>query len=521
MADNVEGPSSGAPSRETVERVPSRLHRLATGTGLQGTAQLWQIGINLALTPYIISGLGPQRYGVFLLVSTLTVMIANFDGGIGASALRYFTIYAGTGDRAARTRLMTTLVAIVTGLVLVIFTGILLLAPTLLEFFRVGPRLWNESLFLLRTLTVLSGVLLLRNLFNSILFAHGRFGVTATATILSYVVYAGGLILTVELGWGLYGVTWTLLAQQVTVTLINVPYAMRYLELRAIRFTTRAELLDFLRYAWKMQISALLLVVLTQKDQFVAGRVLGAEQSGPYGQGVNFSQQLRSLPMNAFSPMQAMIGQDVGRQGASRSLEGTARLQHVWVRLVAGWIAVAIPVSYYGVRAWLPESFELAGTVAAILVVGQFFQLAVAVLLLWALSLGHPELDLRYTLVAVVTNITLSFALYPLLGLIGVVVATAAAQAVGAVFLAWHARHVLSAHPPVFLRDVALLPTLVAGLLTWGLLVAAQPVIPDGPIGLILSGLLAGPALMMYAWWAMPRDLLRRLLTRIRTRRRR
>ncbi len=55
---------------------------------------------NLALTPFVIHGLGVGIYGIFLLVMVIQQFIGSVDGGVGPSARRYFGMYAGRGDRA-------------------------------------------------------------------------------------------------------------------------------------------------------------------------------------------------------------------------------------------------------------------------------------------------------------------------------------------------------------------------------------------------------------------------------------
>ena len=52
--------------------------RLGDGRPAHGVAG------NLVLTPFIIHGLGDQRFGIFVLVVTLTGMLTSFDGGVRA-----------------------------------------------------------------------------------------------------------------------------------------------------------------------------------------------------------------------------------------------------------------------------------------------------------------------------------------------------------------------------------------------------------------------------------------------------
>ncbi|MEP7368297.1 MAG: polysaccharide biosynthesis C-terminal domain-containing protein [Dermatophilaceae bacterium] len=471
---------------------------LAKGTSWQTAPQVLAWVINIGMTPYVISGLGPGRYSIFLLINTLTMMLSTFDGGLGPSAQRYYALYAGRDDRASTTRLLVTVSAVLGVVCSVIFAALLLAAPWVLTLFRVDPRFQPESLFLLRTLTVIVYFVFLRNLFNSILFARQQFRTTAIASFVSYGVYAAGLTLTVERGWGLRGVAYTFIAQQVMASVFTVPAALGYLDRHAVRWMPRADLVEFLRYAWKVQIASFITLFTAQKDQLVAAYLLSAQMSGPYGQGASFAEQLRLLPYNAISPMQSLIGSTVGRDGPDAALATVARVQRLWVRGITGWFAVGIPACFFGLRAWLPASFEISGTVGAVLLAGLFFTMAAAVLLLWALTLGHPELDVRYGVVGLVINGVLSLILAPTIGVIGVVIATAISRTASVFFLAWDARRTLQCVPPWFTRDIPLLPAIGACAITGLVELGVQGVMPHGPLGLIFSGVLALPGLLFY-----------------------
>ncbi len=84
-----------------VTQEPGLVRRLLGGTGWQALAQMLPLVFNLALTPFVIHGLGVGIYGIFLLVMVIQQFIGSVDGGVGPSARRYFGMYAGRGDRAA------------------------------------------------------------------------------------------------------------------------------------------------------------------------------------------------------------------------------------------------------------------------------------------------------------------------------------------------------------------------------------------------------------------------------------
>lgn len=476
---------------------------LLRGTSWQTMAQIVPLVVNLALTPWIIQGLGPARYSIFLIVSGFAMTLSQFDGGIGPSAVRFFTIYAGRDDRAATTRLLVSVAAVIFGVSAAATSIAIVFSENILSFVKVDPGFLDEATFLFRVLVAIIALILVRNLFNAVINARQLFRVTSIALLAGYAVYIAGLVLTITYGWGLYGVAMTLVAQQILGSLITVPVGLRYLGRADPLFMNRAEIAEFFRYAWRVQITGITSILTGQKDQLVAGWAISAQESGPYGQGTNFSTQLRSMPMNATYPMQAMIGSEVANRGADNVVGKVERLQRVWVRAVVGWCAVGATATYFGVRAWLPDSYALAAPVAAALLIGSMFAMVKHVANLWALTLGHSELEMRAGLAGFGINVGASIVLGYLFGMPGVVAGTVCGQASGMLFFSWECRRHLAVRPRWFVREIPVVAVVVGVALTLALQLVADGHLPSGAVGLLSAGLLAVPGMLVYVLLAL------------------
>ena len=488
-----------------------RSRLLLRGATWQASAQVLPLLLNVVLTPFLIHGFGTARYGLFLMVTTLSSLMAVFDGGISQSSMRYFTLYAGSGDKRAAARLLATLVVLMAGVAAVLLTMVFILQGPVLTFFKVSDVLRPEGSFLLRSSTVIIACILVRQPFQGVLFANHRYQVVSAAVLIGHVIWAVGSVLSVVRGWNLYGVAITFALQQVVSTLIIVPSSVHLLDRKGVGWLTRAELRHFFRYAWKVQVAGIANLLLSQKDPLVAGRLLGAELSAPIGQGVSFSQQLRYMPMNVLAPIQSVIGQLVGEVGPRAAESEFQRLQRLWVIGVTGWCAVGVPACYFAVHAWVPQ-LPIAGEVAAILVAGQLWALLPAVLVIWGLTLGHPEMDLQFGVRTLVVSVALTAALVPFFGAIGAVVATSIANAVGCVLLERTSHRVLPFPVRSFFLEIPVAPALVGAVLTTGLELLAQPLLPRGAFGLVLGGLVGAPGLLIFALLAVGPATLRGLI---------
>lgn len=500
----------------------TRRSLLIRGTLWQGIGQFVPLVVNLALTPYIIHGLGERIYAIFLLVSVLQAFMSTVDGGIGPSANRYFTLYAGRGDKESTTRLLVTLASIISVLAVIVFGIFYVLAPSIIAFFpetRADP---HGAVFFLRTMVVLMAINQVRGLFAFVLFAYHRFGVTTAMGLLGYVIYVAGLVWTIETHHGLVGIAWMFIIQQCIATLFIIPSACRFLTLRGVGLVSRETLSDFFRYSWKAQLSSLLDVTALQSDMLIVQRLRGS-QAAAFGPGQTFAQQLRMVPMNAYSPIQSMVGRAVGADGEQGAVTTFERVQRPWVVAVSGWIAVGAPAAYFGVTAWLHTALHgshLAGLVSSVLLVGNLFYLLALVQIVWCLSVGRSDLELRYGLVALVLNIVGTVALIIPFGVVGSVIATAVSQLIATVYLVRTMRTHLAVSPRSPFDLIPVLPVIVTAAVsflgTWAMSRLVGGPVPYGPLGLLTCGVGAAPALVLYALWTFGPEQLRTLLaTRI------
>ena len=479
-------------------RGPSRGSSVLGGAAWQTAAQVVPLVINLALTPYVISQLGATAYGLWLVSSTVTQFMAQFDGGIGRSAQRYFSLYAGSGDRARATSLLLTLLLAILVISIVFLAPVFAFTPHLVSFFKAPRELEGDMTFLLRVLIVLVAVGLARNLFAGVLNAHSRFSATAGTLLVGYVVYAAGLATLLHLGYGLRQMAYVFIAQQTVATLLIIPSSLKYLTRSHLKLLRIREIAEFGRFAWKAQFAGVLAMLSFQGVILVVAR-LAHRQVSSFGPGSTFAYQIRTLAMNAILPVQSALGRHVGEVGEVAAIPYFDRAQRLWVILVAGLVAVGAPAAYFGVNIWLPLTGSLAGEVAATLLISHFFALVPQVLLIWLMLIGRPELEVIASSVTVVLVLTGSVLLVPAVGAIGVGIASVAANVVGYFMLAWLIRRV-SPRIRAPLASLPWLPALAAAALAaFGAGLVSRTVAPAGGAGLIACGIAALPALGLYA----------------------
>jgi O-antigen/teichoic acid export membrane protein len=504
------------------ERRPGSAGVVVRGGGWYLLGQSAPLIVAVVLTPYVVHGLGVERYGLFALATAVTTFIGSFDGGIRASAQRFLAVYAGREDDARSTRLVITLTLLVGGLGAVLVTVLVLAGSTLLSLIGIPRELVPEGAFLLVALAVSVSLGMLQGLYTAVLNAHHRYALINISRIIAYALYAVAVLYAVHSGQGLRGIALALVGQALLSTCVLVPTAARYLGRAHVGLLSRQELREFLRYSLRVQVTGLAGLVNLQADMLIVGAFAPLAAVGYYSVGATFASQLRALPTNALSPVHALLGRAFGGAEADARAD-FERLQRFWVIGSTGLMSVGIGAAWFGILAWLGDGYQLSAFVAVVLLAGHVVNLWTAVLTLWLGVVGRPELEARYGIAGMLLNVVLTLALAVPFGVPGVVVATMVAQVLGSLYLRRLVRRRLPGGARSFLLDVPVVPALAALTLTVAVEYVARPLCPDGPLGLLVCGMLAVPGLACFALLALgPRrslGLLRQGADRFRSRR--
>lgn len=470
--------------------------RVLSGTAWGLFTQLAPFAVNIVLTPYVLSGLGVARFGVMLLIFSMMAMLSVSDG-VGQAAQRDFAFMRGAGDNDGVLRLMVSVAALMALLCAVVLALPMVFAPQVVGFFHVSPVLNEEAVFLLRAMLGVLVLLVSRAPLQSYLLAGHRYAAVSLTGTSTHVIYAIGMIATVRSGLGLRGVALTMLAQQAAYWFVYGALLARELGTRHFRAVPWPLLSGFAGRAAKVQLTAAITLLGIQKDQLVLGRLIGAERATPYNQGIQFSQQLRWIPMNALSPLLSFMGGDVGGAGDRVAVLRAERMQRVWVKLLGLWFAVGVPTAYVGIGKWLVQ-LPQAGPVAAALMVGHLAFLLPAVKRIWALSVGRPEIDVWSGAIGLALNACLTVILVVTVGPLGTLAATVSAGIAQALLFDRRTSRVLTVTPGSCLRGLPVVAMAISATTTGAILWAFEAVLPTGPLGLIGCAVLGGPVALVY-----------------------
>ena len=180
-------------------------HKIIKNTKFNALGRGWEVVIRIFLTPYIISKIGQERYGILAIVAVVTGYFSLLDIGVGDSFLKYFSEYFAKGKEKKVNEVANS------GFIFFLIIGILVLAiafpfmHNLLWFFKIKASMYNEALFALKLGFLIFVFSSIFGVFSFIPLGLQRMEITNGISISLSIPYVIGTILFLEMGFGLRG----------------------------------------------------------------------------------------------------------------------------------------------------------------------------------------------------------------------------------------------------------------------------------------------------------------------------
>ncbi|MHC3467682.1 lipopolysaccharide biosynthesis protein [Streptomyces sp. 7R007] len=426
-------PAAGADGNGAAHNGGAR--RLFRGTGPSAVAQAAPLLTNLVLTPYLIRHLGLDRFGVWSLVLVLLATLTVLDGGIGASLGRFHAVHAARGDREGAGRLVIASLVVFLALGAAVTGLCLLLGPALVSAVDVPQHLRPEAERLLLALGPLLTAALSANSAIALLQANAGFRRLAAVSTGACLVYGTAVVTLIRQGPDLPLLAVLAVGRYLLVAVGGLAAGARWLRVRRPLLPSRRERHAFVRYAGRMQLSAVTFFLNGEIDALVIAALLPVRYVGVYTAGYQAATALRSLPLYAFPPTLTRLT----RVHAGGGPEGAVREYHLlqarWLPAVLGYGVVTTAAVGFAVQVWLGPGLSLSGAVAAVLLAGYSVQVAfTGMRTCFVRAIGRPGYETRYSWVATAVNLVLTVPLALAFGVMGVVTATAVGLAAGSLY---------------------------------------------------------------------------------------
>jgi O-antigen/teichoic acid export membrane protein len=290
--------------RQVVGLRNSNSFRLSAGNSAFGIAEyLAQPLAMLLATPFLVSHLGLQQYGVWMLASAILGSVGILSTGFGDATVKYVSTYRALNDFAGVERTIRATLTINTALA-VVFGGLIwILAPLVVHnVFKIEPSLQSASV---RAIKISAIILVLRSsesVFVSTLRAFERFGPAAKLNVFLRSIVVLSAVLLAALGRGVVEIMMLTLFWSAVVVILQAVAARRvagkFNALPTLQYSSLSEVFSFGCFSW---LQALAAVTFSYADRFIVGALLGTAPVAIYVICVQAAQPIHGLTAAGFN----------------------------------------------------------------------------------------------------------------------------------------------------------------------------------------------------------------------------
>jgi len=185
-------------------------------------ARIAALAINFIVTPILISRLGTDHYGLYMLIMSVSGLMGLMSLGLGDATIRYVAYYGSRSDISGVNRVFraTFSVYLASGIFTVIV--VMLASPIIISFFSISPAEKDVAILLLK----LSGISFLFSLvggvFGAIPQAYQRYDVSTKITVTVTLIQATITIYFVLHGCGIVCLVYIGIAATLLTLILNL-----------------------------------------------------------------------------------------------------------------------------------------------------------------------------------------------------------------------------------------------------------------------------------------------------------
>jgi O-antigen/teichoic acid export membrane protein len=451
----------------------------------------------LFLAPFMLTTLGPERFGLWSLITVVSGLYVTLDLGLSSALTRFVAEFRAANDAVSLRRVFTLGTIIYAVLSLAIVVTVVLMQDLIIHALRIAPELVPEARTAIVVAVIGYGVLNMYMLMASVLSGLQRMDLWNQVSIGVTILQLGGVWLVLWLGGGVVA-----LVLNTSVSVLAGAVACRLLirrlapEIRLARSPLDSRLLKrLLRYGGALQVINLGVLVQFQLDKVLFGTFLSLAAVTSYEFGYRVMAALWAIPALMLPPLLpavAHIDSEGDRERIVRLYRRASRYVLAVAFPIASGVIALSPVLFF---AWLGpghgDAARVATALAGMLAVNILTGVGTAV----ARGIEKPGMEVRYQVAAMVLHLGLSLLLIPRFGFAGGLWAMFLSTSVASLYFVWRFQRFIGDPLGAFGWSILARPgisALAAGAVAWWVGGAASPDLESWSRAEALIRLLAG-----------------------------
>jgi O-antigen/teichoic acid export membrane protein len=410
--------------------------KIVRNTFLNTAGRVWAVMTGLILTPYIISRLGVERYGILALLGGVTGYFGLFDFGISTSFVKYIAEFYARKDYGKINEVVNTGTAFYFIFGVGVFALAFFFMESVLSLLRIAPGLHKETAFVFVAGVGIFSVSSVLGAFASVPGGLQRMDVTNLISVAVSVPNIAGTLFVLENGYGLPGLMVNSLVTTLLCNAANIVAAFRMLpELKFNLFLFSGDLFKKLfSFGYKLQVSRFANLISFETDKLLIAGFLNIGLVTYYQLGSSIVSQARQIPLLLISALIPAVSELEAREGREALIKVFLRGSKYLISLSTPLLVFAAVNASVIMLAWMGHGYEKASTVIRFLCLGYYLATVTGVASSIAAGVARTDLDLKFGVLMAGLNLLLSVLLIMKFGFMGVLAGTSAALTVSSLY---------------------------------------------------------------------------------------
>lgn len=419
----------------------------------------------MVLTPYTVSHLGDQAYGLLVIAGVLVGYFGLLDFGINTSFTKYISEFYAKQDYSSVNRVVCTGMFFYLVFSLIVVLAGLFFVEELVSLMKIPAQLVPDAVFGLKAGLLIFAVSNLSAPYNSLQAGLQRMDSSNKLGMAIAVLNAGGVVFAIETGQGFRGVMLISLLVTCVRALSGVFLSLKLFPQFALRreFVDMGMFLKLFHFGFKMQVAKISGMISAHLDKLLIVYFLSAGLVTAYQIGnmvvvyaVSIFVLLGSALMPAFSEMHSL-----GNRG--KAIEGY-EMGSKYISLMASpvfiFLILCAPRLIY---VWMGAGYDNAVIALRILSVGWLINTVLgSVGSAFVQALNKPQVQMRGALLNIFLNPVLSVLLLLKYGFAGAMVGTTTAISLSALYFTWDLHREFDLPLYRFLLSALFLPAFIS-----------------------------------------------------------
>lgn len=391
----------------------------------------------LILTPYIISKIGEEQFGIYALVLGFIGMFGLLDLSLSSSFIIFISRYFVIKDFTNLNRYFNTGFIFYVLFSAVIVAAGFIFAKPLLSLLNIPGYLTSTSIEVFYIGLFIFFVSNAFTIFSSVLISLQKMYVTSIAGIATAFSTTALTFIVLSLGYGLLGIIWAQLFGVCLNSAVVVVSAIRSVpELKiGFNYLHKNPVREMTKFGAQMQISKLASFASEKYDEFLLA-YFSVLSNVTY-----FNVANRVIRTGRLIPFQ-LITQVAPVASELNSRNETEKINTLFSDTTKYLVLVSIPVFVFVIvfsdliiTTWMGPGYELSSGILKILAAGQLINMTLSAPGNSIIpNLGIPKYQMREGLINLIINIVLSFILIKYYGILGAASGNAIAALIASVY---------------------------------------------------------------------------------------